>query len=97
MPYPDDFNSARYDATIGGERDEDAIADLAAKHIKINEAIRAIMLNAIAEIEKLDLTGYSMADGYDLDQIPDLIREVMPIIGKDDVVALEELAEGELS
>jgi hypothetical protein len=95
MPFPDDFDCARYDATIGGVRNPRA-EELAAKNLAINEAIRAIILRAADEIEAMDLTGYSMASGYDLDQMPDLLREIVPLTGKEDIMLLDDWADGQV-
>ena len=44
----------------------------------INARIKTILDRARTEIATLDLSGHSMIDGYDLAEIPAILREITP-------------------
>ena len=57
-----------------------AIQEYAATAYEANVAVRQILETAVASLRKVDLSGPSTADGYDLTDIPAMLRDMMPTI-----------------
>jgi len=67
-PTPDDVRRYR------------AAANLAEREWQNNARIHAILTRALAELNKCDLCGYSLAHGYELGNIYDDIHDMLPAL-----------------
>lgn len=107
MPYPDNFSAAAYDAAQGRDDGYDCLDRqrgrlrasahrVAQHHTDINAAVRAILDRALADLDKLDLTGFSLIPGYDLRDVPVAIKDMLPDLDGDLGHRLDEWSYGQM-